>query len=76
MKLNTKDVIGLTLAVSTVLFFTGLAVVPFVNKLTVDAWQQNILYAIGRVPVVFTVVYVYLNLGKSDERSNERTVRV
>jgi uncharacterized membrane protein YcjF (UPF0283 family) len=76
MKLEVKDVIGLTLAVSAVLFFTGLAVVPFVNKLTVDAWQQNILYAIGRVPVVFTVVYVYLNLGKSDERSNERTVRV
>ena len=67
MKVNTKDVIGLTLAVSAVLFFTGLAVVPFVNKLTVDAWQQNILYATGRVPVVFTVVYVYLNLGKSDE---------
>ena len=64
MKLEIGEVIGLTLAISAVLFFTGLAVVPFVNKLTVDAWQQNIMYAIGRVPVVFAAIYIYLNLGK------------
>lgn len=63
MKLETKDVINITLAISAVLFFTGLAVVPFVNKLTQDAWQQNIMYAIGRVPVVFATIYVYLNMG-------------
>jgi ethanolamine transporter EutH len=63
MKLEIKDVISITLAISTVLFFTGLAVVPFVNKVTPDAWTQNIMYAIGRVPVVFATIYVYLNLG-------------
>lgn len=63
MKLEAKDIIGITLAISTVLFFTGLAVVPFVNKVTPDAWQQNIMYAIGRIPVVFATIYVYLNLG-------------
>ena len=63
MKLETKDVINITLAISAVLFFTGLAVVPFVNKVTPDAWQQNIMYAIGRIPVVFATIYVYLNMG-------------
>jgi hypothetical protein len=63
MKLEIKDVIGLTVAISVVLFFTGLAVVPFVTKVTPDAWQQNIMYAIGRLPVVFAIIYVYLNLG-------------
>jgi ethanolamine transporter EutH len=63
MKIEVRDVIKITLAVSAVLFFTGLAVVPFVNKVTQDAWQQNIMYAIGRVPVVFATIYVYLNLG-------------
>lgn len=63
MKLSIRDVIGITLAVSTVLFFTGLVVVPFVNKQTTDAFSQNIMYAIGRIPVVFATIYVYLNLG-------------
>jgi hypothetical protein len=63
MKLEIKDVIGLTVAISVVLFFTGLAVVPFVTKVTPDAWQQNIMYAIGRLPVVFAIIYVYLNIG-------------
>jgi hypothetical protein len=63
MKLSIRDVIGITLAISTVLFFTGLVVVPFVNKQTTDAFSQNIMYAIGRVPVVFATIYVYLNLG-------------
>ena len=63
MKLEIKDVIGLTLSISVVLFFTGLAVVPFVTKVTPDAWQQNIMYAIGRLPVVFAIIYVYLNIG-------------
>ena len=63
MKLSIRDVIGITLAISTVLFFTGLVVVPFVNKSTTDAFSQNIMYAIGRIPVVFATIYVYLNLG-------------
>lgn len=63
MKIEVRDVIGITLAVSGVLFLTGLAVVPFVNKVTPDAWQQNIMYAIGRVPVVFATIYIYLNMG-------------
>lgn len=63
MKLSIRDVIGITLAISTVLFFTGLVVVPFVNKQTTDAFSQNIMYAIGRIPVVFATIYVYLNLG-------------
>jgi hypothetical protein len=65
MKLEIREVIGLTLAISALLFLTGISVVPFVNKLTVDPWQQNIMYAIGRVPVVFSAIYIYLNLGKS-----------
>ena len=64
MKLEIRDVIGLTLAVSAVLFFSGIAVVPFVNGVTKDAWQQNIFYAIGRLPVVFATIYVYLNMGE------------
>lgn len=63
MKLEVRDVIGITLAISVVLFFTGLAVVPFVNGVTKDAWQQNIFYAIGRLPVVFATIYIYLNMG-------------
>jgi hypothetical protein len=63
MKLEIRDVIGITLAISAVLFFTGLAVVPFVTSVTPDAIQQNIMYAIGRIPVVFAVIYVYLNIG-------------
>ena len=63
MKIEVHDVIKITLAISAVLFFTGLAVVPFVNSVTKDALQQNIFYAIGRVPVVFAVIYVYLNMG-------------
>ena len=63
MKIEMRDVIGITLAISVVLFFTGLAVVPFVNSVTKDAWQQNIFYAIGRLPVVFATIYVYLNMG-------------
>lgn len=63
MKIEIRDVINITLAVSVVLFFTGLAVVPFVNGITKDAWQQNIFYAIGRLPVVFATIYVYLNMG-------------
>jgi hypothetical protein len=63
MKLEIREVIGVTLAISAVLFFTGLAVVPFVNKVTTDAFQQNIMYAIGRVPVVFATMYVYFNMG-------------
>ena len=63
MKIEIRDVIGITLAVSGVLFLTGLAVVPFVNGVTKDAWQQNIFYAIGRLPVVFATIYVYLNMG-------------
>jgi hypothetical protein len=66
MKLETKDIIKLTLAISALLFFTGLSVVPFVHAVTNDAWQQNIMYAIGRVPVVFTAIYVYLNLGEKE----------
>lgn len=64
MKIEIRDVIGLTLAISAVLFLTGLAVVPFVNKVTHDAWSQNIMYAIGRVPVVFATIYIYLNMGE------------
>lgn len=64
MKLEIRDVIGLTLAISVLLFFTGLSVVPFVNKITTDSWQQNTMYAIGRIPVVFAAIMIYLNLGK------------
>lgn len=67
MKLEMRDVFLITLAITAVLFFTGLSVVPFVNKTTSDAATQNIFYAIGRLPVVFTVLYVYLNLGKNNE---------
>jgi uncharacterized membrane protein YcjF (UPF0283 family) len=65
MKLEIREVIGLTLVISGLLFLTGLSVVPFVNKLTTDAWTQNTMYAIGRVPVVFAAIFIYLNSGKS-----------
>ena len=64
MNLETNEMINITLVISAVLFFTGLSVVPFVNKITSDAWQQNIMYAIGRVPVVFATLYVYLSMGE------------
>ena len=69
MKLEIKDVIGLTVVISTLLFFTGLSVVPFVNKLTTDSWSQNTMYAIGRIPIVFAAIYVYLNLGNKENES-------
>lgn len=64
MKLDVRDIFKMTIAISLVLFFTGIAVVPWVTKMTADAASQNIMYAIGRVPVVFAVIYVYLNMGE------------
>lgn len=68
MKLEIKEVFWLTISVTVLLFFTGIAVVPFATKLTTDPYTQNIMYAIGRLPVVFIAIYACLSLGeKKDE---------
>ena len=68
MKLEIKEVFLLTVAVTVLLFFTGIAVVPFTTKITQDPYTQNIMYAIGRLPVVFIAIYACLSLGeKKDE---------
>lgn len=67
MKLEIKEVFWLSIAITVLLFFTGIAVVPFTTKLTSDPYSQNIMYAIGRLPVVFAAIYVFLNLGEKSE---------
>jgi hypothetical protein len=62
MKLEIKEVFWLTVVITGLLFFTGIAVVPFTTSLTTDPYTQNIMYAIGRLPVVFTAIYFYLSL--------------
>lgn len=66
MKIEIKDVFWLSITITMLLFFTGIAVVPFTTKLTSDPYSQNIMYAIGRLPVVFASIYIYLNLGKKE----------
>lgn len=68
MRLEIKEVFWLTISITVLLFFTGIAVVPFATKLTTDPYSQNIMYAIGRLPVVFIAIYACLSLGeKKDE---------
>lgn len=68
MKLEIKDVFWLTISITLLLFFTGISVVPFTTGLTTNPYTQNIMYAIGRLPVVFIAIYAYLSLGeKKDE---------
>jgi hypothetical protein len=62
MKLKIGEMFSLTLIVTLLLFFTGIAVVPFTTGLTQDPYTQNIMYAIGRLPVVFVAIYFYLSL--------------
>jgi hypothetical protein len=62
MKLKIGEVFALTLTVTVLLFITGIVVVPFTTGLTTDPYTQNIMYTIGRLPVVFVAICFYLSL--------------
>lgn len=55
----------LALFISTLLFLTGVATIPFASQY--DALTQNVIYLLGRVPVVFAAIIIYLNLEKKDQ---------
>lgn len=67
MRVTSKDVVCVTMLTTVILFLTGLVTVPFANKITDDVVQQNLIYAIGRIPVIFFAVAIYFNLGKKNE---------
>lgn len=46
-----------------VLFITGLASIPWASQF--DPLLQNLLYAVGRLPVIYAVFFVFW--GASDE---------
>lgn len=70
-----KDIISLweafwlALFISTLLFLTGMATIPYAAQYNV--LTQNFIYLIGRVPVVFAAVIIYLNLGKINAKFNQ-----
>lgn len=65
--ITSKDVAYVTLLTTAILFLTGLVTVPFATKLTEDILQQNLIYMIGRIPVIFFAIAIYFNLGKKNE---------
>lgn len=56
--LNVKQIMCLTLILSMTLYVAGLFTVGVANYF--EPWVQNIIYAVGRVPIVFTVLYFAL----------------
>ena len=56
--LNVKQIMCLTLILSMTLYVTGLFTVGVANYF--EPLVQNIIYAVGRVPVIFTVLYFAL----------------
>lgn len=56
--LGTKEIVYLTLIITVVLYLSGLFTVNFVNHY--PAWLQNMIYAVGRIPFVFGVLYFAL----------------
>lgn len=56
--LSTKEVFFLTLIITVMLYTSGLFTVNFVSQF--EPWLQNIVYAIGRIPVLFGILYFAL----------------
>lgn len=56
--LSVKQIFCLTLILTMTLYVTGLFTVSLANYF--EPWFQNLLYAVGRVPIVFTVLYFAL----------------
>ena len=58
----------LALFTSVLLFLTGVATIPYASQY--EALTQNVIYLLGRVPVVFAAIIIYLNLGKTNAGLN------
>lgn len=56
--LSTWQVMCLTLILTMTLYVTGLFTVGAANYF--EPWVQNIIYAVGRIPILFTVLYFAL----------------
>jgi hypothetical protein len=61
IKWNSCSVFGLTMLITTVLYITGLFTVNVVS--TYEPMIQNFIYAIGRVPILFVLLWVVLAQG-------------
>lgn len=59
-KLTIRDAILFSVIVSFLLFITGFATIPYAAKY--DMFTQNLLYFLGRIPVIFFGILVYLRL--------------
>ena len=64
IKWNSCSVFGLTMLITTVLYITGLFTVNIVS--TYEPMIQNFIYAIGRVPILFVLLWVVLAQGTDD----------
>jgi hypothetical protein len=64
IKWNSCSVFGLTMLITTVLYITGLFTVNVVS--TYEPMIQNFIYAIGRVPILFVLLWVVLAQGTDD----------
>lgn len=58
IKWNSCSVFGLTMLITTVLYCAGLFTVSYISEY--DPLIQNILYAIGRVPILFVLLWAVL----------------
>jgi hypothetical protein len=58
--LTVKDAILFSVIISFWLFITGFATIPFAAHY--DIFVQNIVYLLGRIPVIFFGVLVYLKV--------------
>jgi arginine exporter protein ArgO len=64
IKWNSCSVFGLTMLITTVLYITGLFTVNVVSQH--EPMIQNFIYAIGRVPILFVLLWVVLAQGTDD----------
>jgi hypothetical protein len=64
IKWNSCSVFGLTMLITTVLYITGLFTVNVVS--TYEPMIQNFIYAIGRVPILFVLLWVVLAQGSDN----------
>ena len=68
--INIKQVILLSLLISSLLFVTGLVSIPTVQTLTPIG--QNFFYFLGRLPIIFISIIVFFNIGKCNVTSNRQ----
>lgn len=64
IKWNSCSVFGLTMLVTTVLYCTGLFTVNYIQQY--DPMIQNLIYAIGRVPILFVLLWAVLATDQDD----------